>query len=281
MPLGGSLWRAAGPAITRSGYGGLVPEGDTIHHAAHRIRAALLGKTLDRVLAPHPRLAFARWPAQLTGRSLTAVQAHGKHLLLSFEGGLTVHSHLRMTGAWGVYSRGQPWRRAPSRAWLVLGAGDVEAVQFDGPVLELREDSRLRFDRALSSLGPDLLAESFDERALLARLQAGAGERAIGEALLDQRLIAGIGNVWKSESCFAAGVDPWRIAVQVPEERVLDLLRFARQGMRRCAIEGHQARPKSVYGRRGRPCLRCGAPILSRGQGDQNRVTFWCPSCQR
>lgn len=257
-----------------------MAEGDTIHRAAARISDALLGRVPDEILAPHPRHSRERWPQRLQGRALTAVDAHGKHLFVRFEGELAFHSHLRMTGAWAIQPEGRRWRRSPRRAWLVLRGAGSEVVQFDGPVLELRSDRDLRSDPRLLSLGQDVLAPSFDHARFLAALRRGDPSRTIADALLDQRTIAGIGNVWKSESCFAVGLDPWRATGEVGDEDLLGAVRFAREHMRRAAEVGHHARPEAVYGRRGQPCPRCGRAIRSRGQGENNRVTYWCPGCQ-
>jgi endonuclease-8 len=258
-----------------------MPEGDTIHYAAARIRAVLAERVPDEILTPHPRHALDRWPQRLAGRAVRAVDAHGKHLFVRFEGELTLHSHLRMTGAWSVARRGQRWRRAARRAWLIVRSGEWEVVEFDGPVLELMRDSRTRFDRQLATLGPDILGESFDLECFLTRLRTGDQTRAIGDALLDQQLVAGIGNVWKSETCFAVGVDPWRALERVRDEEASALATFAREGMQVSAREGPRARPREVYKRAGLPCVRCGAPIRQRGQGENNRLTFWCSGCQR
>src|SRR6202046_4322002 len=136
-----------------------MPEGDTIHYAAARIRAVLLGRVPEEILTPHPRHALDRWPQRLAGRAVRAVDAHGKHLFLRFEGDLTLHSHLRMSGSWSVLRRGQRWRRAAHRAWRVLRSEQWEIVEFDGPVLELMRESRTRFDRRLATLGQDILGE--------------------------------------------------------------------------------------------------------------------------
>jgi endonuclease-8 len=258
-----------------------MPEGDTIHHAAARIRAVLAGHVPEQILTPHPRHRAERWPERLAGKVVRSVDAHGKHLFVRFDGGLTLHSHLRMTGAWDVHRAGERWRRARRRAWLVLRRDGFEVVQFDGPVLELIADARTRTDPRLAALGQDVLGESFDIEPFLRRLRAQDPARPIGDALLDQRTVAGIGNVWKSETCFALAVDPWRTVADVSDEQAATLIDFARTGMRRSADEGFGARPREVYNRAGRPCKRCGTLIRSRGQGDDNRVTFWCSGCQR
>jgi endonuclease-8 len=258
-----------------------MPEGDTIHYAANRIRPVLEGRVPDEILTPQPRHACDRWPERLAERTVVSVDAYGKHLFLRFAGGLTLHSHLRMTGAWGVYPKGRCWRRSPRRAWLVIRVGETDVVQFDGPVLELMSESRTRFDRRLTALGQDVLAESFDEQRFLDRLRADDPARAIGDALLDQRTLAGIGNYWKAEACFASGLDPWRPVGGVEEREVLAAVEFAREQMRESARKGFHTRPRAVYGREGLPCPRCGTLVRCRGQGDDNRTTYWCPGCQR
>jgi len=256
-----------------------MPEGDTIHYAARRIRPLVEGR-IPQITHPNPRLRGERWPEKLAGRAVSRVDAHGKHLFVHFEGDLAIHSHLRMTGAWGTYRDGQRWRRAHGRAWLVLRTDAGEVVQFDGPVLELLTESRTRFDRRLAMLGPDILAPELDERRFLRRLRADDPTRAIGDALLDQRTIAGIGNLWKCEGCFGARVDPWRPTGSVSDEEALAIVRAARPGMQQSALDGMQDAHRVIYGRAGRPCPRCGAPIRSRGQGDDNRLTYWCEGCQ-
>src|SRR5919199_5117427 len=187
-----------------------MPEGDTILSAARRMDAALVGRPIESIETPQPRHALDRWPERLAGRSVRAVDAHGKHLFVRFDGDLTLHSHLRMNGWWGVFRRGERWRRSPRRAWLVIRTPEHEVVQFDGPVLELTTDGRTRSDRRIAGLGPDVLAADLDESAFLRRLRADDPTRGIGDALLDQRIVAGVGNMWKAEACFRARVDPWR-----------------------------------------------------------------------
>ena len=272
-----------------------MPEGDTIHNAARRVGAALLDRPIVAIETPQPRHRHDRWPERLAGRALRSVDAHGKHLFLRFEGDLTLHSHLRMGGMWGVYPRGARWRRSPRRAWLVIRTEEHEVVQFDGPVLELMTEGRTRFDQRLAGLGPDVLAEELDERRFLALLRAGDSSRAIGEALLDQRNVAGIGNVWKSEACHLAGIDPWRPVGELSEAEARAIVDGVRPLMRRSAERGgaivsfdpERRGPRRgddrthVYDRAGLPCRRCGTPVRGRGQGDDNRTTYWCPGCQR
>jgi endonuclease VIII len=258
-----------------------VPEGDTIHYAAARIRSVMEGCVPEEIIAPQPRHRLDRWPERLAGRELRAVEAHGKHLLLRFAGGLNIHSHLRMSGAWHVGSKAQPWRRSRRRAWLVLRRAGWEVVQFDGPVLELMTDTRVRTDPRLAALGPDVIGEQFDTALFLRRLREDDPTRAIGDALLEQRTVAGIGNLWKAEACFATAIDPWRTLADVTDEEAIALVAFAREHMSESARLGFAARPSAVYGRAGLPCARCGRRIRRRGQGENNRLTFWCPGCQR
>jgi endonuclease-8 len=257
-----------------------VPEGDTIHFAANRIRPVLQGRVPEQIAA-HARFAADRWPERLAGRAVDSVTAHGKHLFLRFEGDLAIHSHLRMTGAWGVHAEGRRWKRSPRRAWLVLREGGTAVVQFDGPVLELLTETRRRFDRRLAMLGPDILGEDFDEARFLRRLREDDPMRPIGDALLDQRTLAGIGNLWKAEACFGTRIDPWRPAGAVSDEEALALVRWARPRMQESARTGRQDAFRVVYGAAGRPCPRCGTLVEQRGQWDDNRPTFWCPGCQR
>jgi endonuclease-8 len=258
-----------------------MPEGDTIHRAAAEIATVMAGRIPREILTPNPRRRMDDWAKRLRGRAVRSVDAHGKHLFLRFEGGLTVHSHLRMTGLWGVYRRGQRWRRAPRRAWLVLASDDWEVVEFDGPVLELMSDGRARSDPRLAALGPDVLGEEFDSERVIARLRAADPRRAIADALLDQRIVAGIGNLWKTELCFAAGIDPWRELSALSDAEARGLIELARGLMGRSVHLGNSTRPGAVYRRAGLPCPRCGGIVRRRGQGENNRSTFWCPGCQR
>jgi endonuclease-8 len=253
-----------------------VPEGDTIHYAANRIRPVLAGHVPDELATPHPRFAAAGWPERLAGRAVTSVDAHGKHLFLRFEGELVIHSHLRMTGSWRVLER----RPRPAAAWLAIRRGDREVVQLKGPVLELLTESRTRFDQRLARLGPDILAPEFDAPRFLRRLREDDPTRPIGDALLDQRTIAGIGNLWKVEGCFEAGIDPWRRTGDVSDEEALAIVAACRPRMQQSARDGKQNRHRRIYNAAGRPCPRCGTAIRARGQWEDNRTTYWCPACQ-
>jgi len=254
-----------------------VPEGDTIHHAANRIRPVLAGHVPDEIATPHPRFARDRWPERLAGRAVTAVDAYGKHLLLRFEGDLVIHSHLRMRGRWSVRDARE---RRPGGTWLAIRRGDSEVRQLNGPVLELMTASRVRFDQRLAGLGPDILAPELDEPAILRRLREDDPTRPIGDALIDQRIVAGIGNMWKAEGCFAAAVDPWRRAGDVSDEEALAILRAVRPGMQESAAHGMGPHLQTVYGHAGAPCPRCGGTIRAAGQWEDNRTTYWCPRGQ-
>jgi endonuclease-8 len=251
-----------------------LAEGDTILRAAQRIRAALAGEVLA-VAAPNPR-GRATGVERLDGRTLMEVEARGKHLLLHF-GDAVLHSHLGMNGSWRVASPGASFGKPASSAWVVLVGGEQQAAQFGGPTLRVLSKDQLRRDPVLSRLGPDVLAVDFELETVAASLRS-ASDRSVGDALLDQHLVAGIGNIFKSEACFAAQVDPWRAVADLPDEELGRVLSCARRLMQESVARGRPSR--AVYRRAGQPCPRCGAAILSRGQGDSNRTTYWCPRCQ-
>ena len=244
-----------------------MPEGDSLHRAARRLQA-LVGERVG-VETPHPRAASVLAAERLDGRRLEAVEAVGKNLLLSFEGGLVLRSHLRMSGRWQVVERGAEKHGKP---WLVLTGAEREAVLWNGPVLELTK-------RGTRRLGPDILAEPPDVAGMVANLRREHQGRELGDALLDQRLVAGIGNVWKAESLWRAELSPWLRLGEVADEALERVLVEAGRLMR-AALDGHGGK-RVVYKQAGRPCPRCGTTIRSRGQGDDNRTAYWCPGCQR
>lgn len=256
-----------------------MPEGDTIAHAANRMRPVLAGRVPDQIETPQRRHALDRWPARLAGRAISSVDTYGKHLFLRFDGDLAIHSHLGMSGMWGVYGE-RRWSRSSGRAWIVFRCADVEVVEFDGPLLELITSARMSLDQRLSGLGPDVLAPEFDGQKFLSRLRSDERTRTIGDALLDQRNVAGIGNIWKAEGCWEVGVDPWRKLEGISNDQALAIIGALRPRMLRSAEQGPRAIQARVYGRAGRPCPRCGARLSARGQGDANRTTYWCPGCQ-
>jgi endonuclease VIII len=242
-----------------------VPEGDSLHRAARRLQV-LVGQAVG-VETPHPRAAVKRLAEQLDGLVLESVEAVGKNLLLRFAGGKVLRSHLRMTGRWRVEPRGTP--RA-GRPWLVLRGAEHEAVLWNGPVLELDRNVRL---------GPDILAEPPDYEAMRDRLRAESQDREIGDALLDQRLVAGIGNIWRAEALWAVRVSPWRPLADVSDSELRVVLEAAHAQMT-ASVEGTRSL-RRAYRRTGRPCVRCGTPIRAHAQGDGARIAYWCPGCQR
>ncbi|MFF9907486.1 Fpg/Nei family DNA glycosylase [Streptomyces olivaceus] len=259
-----------------------MPEGDTVWQAARRLHDALAGKVLTRSDFRVPRYATA----DLTGRAVLDVTPRGKHLLTRVEGGLTVHSHLRMDGSWKVFAPGQRWRGGPAhQIRVILATADRTAVGYRLPVLEILRTADEQ--RVVGHLGPDLLGPDWDPVRALGNLRADPG-RSVGEALLDQRNLAGVGNVYKSELCFLLGVTPWLPVGELPADRATQLPALAQK-----LLEANRERPVRrttglrgqdlfVYGRAPRPCLRCGTPVrvADQGDGSRERPTFWCPTCQ-
>jgi endonuclease-8 len=267
---------------------GPVPEGDTIFRTAEVLRRALLGGVIRHAGAqPRPGLLRVLRLSVLEGARVEAVEARGKHLLIGFSEGRWLRTHMRMRGSWHRYRAGEPWRLPASRASCWLETDAVVAVCFDAPEVELLTDAELGRHGRLASLGPDLLASSFDADEALRRLRADAG-RPLGEALLDQRAVAGIGNVYKSEVCFIERLDPWAPVEPCSDAQLAAALATARRllqanvrGGRRVTTDvGRPGASLWVYGRAGRPCRRCGTLILGRRQGEQGRMTYWCPRCQ-
>jgi endonuclease-8 len=244
-----------------------MPEGDAIHRAARRLQV-LVGQELE-VETPHPRAAVKQLARRLDGRRLDSVEAIGKNLLFRFEGGLVLRSHLRMSGRWRVLERDATVFGTP---WLVLRGERHAGVLWGGPVLEIDRGVALR-------LGPDILADPPDYDAMLARIRREPQERQVGDALLDQRLVAGIGNVWKVESLWAERISPWRRLADVSDEELLATLVEANRLMR-ARVDGTPVRTH-IYRRKGHACPRCGTPIESWPQGDAARMAYWCPACQK
>ena len=245
-----------------------MPEGDSLHRAARRLQV-LVGERVE-VETPHPRAAVKGLAARLDGRRLERVEAVGKNLLLHFDGGLVLRSHLRMNGRWRVERRGTI---RVGRPWLVLRVAEYEAVLWNGSVLELLAG------RAAPRLGPDILGEPPDYETMLARLRATQQVREIGDALLDQRLVAGIGNLWRAEALWEARISPWRPLNGVDDDELLGALEISHRRMR-AAIDGPRP-PRHVYRRAGRACPRCGGVVRSAPQGEHARTAYWCPGCQK
>jgi endonuclease VIII len=243
-----------------------MPEGDALHRAARRLQV-LVGQSVE-VETPHPRAAVKQLAPLLDGRRLESVEAVGKNLLLRFDGGLVLRSHLRMKGRWRVLPRDAPLFGMP---WLVLRGDRYAGALWHGPVLEL--------DRGVARrLGPDILVEPPDFDRMLANLRAERQERAVGDALLDQRFVAGIGNKWKAEALWEAQVSPWRPLREVSDDELRASLESA-QRLMRGSLDGARGGTR-VYRRKGRPCPRCRTAVKSWPQGDGARMAYWCPRCQ-
>ncbi|MCM2578785.1 Fpg/Nei family DNA glycosylase [Streptomyces meridianus] len=259
-----------------------MPEGDTVWRAARRLDRALAGQVLVRSDLRVPRFATA----DLSGREVVGTVARGKHLLTRFEGGLTLHSHLRMDGAWQLYALGERRRGGPEhQIRAILATADRIAVGYRLPVLELIRTPDE--SDAVGHLGPDLLGPDWDPEEALRRLLADPA-RPVGEALLDQRNLAGIGNVYKCELCFLGRFTPWLPMGEVPRpERLVALAKRLLEankarGMRTTTGEDRAGLRLWVYGRTARPCPRCGTrvQVAAQGPAGQERHTFWCPRCQ-
>lgn len=253
-----------------------MAEGDTILRLARRLGEALAGTKLA-VRTPGQRRPAGLPTAELDGRRLDRAESRGKHLLLHFEGGLVLHSHLGMRGSWQIYRDGERWRRPARRAWVALRGNGAEAVNFGGSTMRIAREAQLRRDPRLAGLGPDLLANDLDVAAAAAGVRIDPTTE-LGEALLDQRLVAGIGNIFKSEGCFEAGLAPQRRIEFLSDDELIAVLEATRALMLDSVETGRQ--PSRVYRKAGRPCPRCGTTIRSRAQGDAARATYWCPRCQ-
>ncbi len=259
-----------------------MPEGDTLYRIARTLTQALVGRPLTAVESTVPALVSA----QLEGRTTVAVEAHGKNLMIRLDDGRTIYSHLRMTGSWHVYRPGERWQKPRSGARLVLVTADILAVCFYAPVIELLAPGGEQRHAVLTQLGPDVLAPDFDPVAAARRL---ADPRPIGEIVMDQRVIAGIGNVYKSELLFLERIDPWCAGTSLSEAQRLALMQHTVKlmipnlapgaGIRttRASLGGPR---KWAYGRSGEACMICGTTIAMRRQGAAGRSTYYCPTCQ-
>lgn len=272
-----------------------MPEGDTVFKTARALDRALAGHTVVRFHSVFPQLTRIHQDEPVTGRTVERVTARGKHLLMTFSGDLVLRTHLRMHGSWHLYPIGQRWRRPRAAMRIVLATDAVEAVAFDVPVAELT--TRAGVERELAALGPDLLAHTFDEADAVRRLRA-LGDCRIGDALLEQRAMAGVGNVFKSEICFACRVHPATPVERLDDEQLRELVRTARRQLQANVVEHgphgpapapwrrrttRLADPRAslwVYGRAGRACRRCGGRIEVARYGEDIRLTYWCPRCQ-
>src|SRR5688572_2030119 len=274
-----------------------MPEGDTIFRAARTLHRALAGRAVTRFESVFPALTRVDADRPLAGRTIERVDARGKHLLIWFSGDLILRTHMRMHGSWHVYRPHERWQRPHRDMRIVLETDDFHAVAFSVPVAEFETAASLERTRPLRDLGPDPLSEDFDAADAVARLASRAGIE-IGDALLDQSAIAGIGNVYRSEVLFAGRVNPFVPAGMLGREDlerlVTTAVRFMRAnvgGRASAAIETYRGLRRTtgrndpgarlwVYGRAGKPCRRCGTLISRRRQGPHARSTYWCAQCQ-
>ena len=269
-----------------------MPEGDTLHRIAAGLRPFLVGRVVTAASArrPGPRAEL------LVGARIESVESVGKHLLIRFDRGLELRTHLGMHGSWHRYSPGERWLRSPARARLVIEVPGAIAVCFDAPTVELLETRAEAIHPVLAELGPDLLTPGFGEPELaeaVRRLRARHAAATIAEAILDQRSLAGIGNVYKSETLFVERVDPFAAVETLKDADLRRLVETARRlllanasGGPRTTTSEHPEEVRRlgrlwVYDRAGRPCRRCGAIVRSVRHGLNDRRTFWCPACQR
>ena len=273
-----------------------MPEGDTIYRAARTLNQALAGETVTRFETGLAQLANVDRDTPIAGRIVERVAAVGKHLLMTFSGGLVLRTHMRMNGSWHIYRPGERWQMSPGAMRILIGTTDWVAVAFNVHVAEFVREDALDRHRPVATLGPDLLG-AFDSTQALARVR-GQGSRPVHEVLLDQRVMAGIGNVYKSEVLFLRRLHPDTSADAVDDEEWLSLMELAvrllkaniaetsgqgietYRGLRRTTGRMNPADRLWVYSRGGQPCRKCGTAIASRKEGDDARVTYWCPRCQ-
>ena len=273
-----------------------MPEGDTIHRAALTLHRALAGQRVVRFESVLPALTRVHQDSPLTGQIVDAVAARGKHLLMRFSGGQTLRTHMRMNGSWHIYRPGERWQRPRRDMRIVVATERYEAVGFNIPVAEFIETASVAKHQELRRLGPDLLAGNFDREEAIRRLTNHADASA-ADALLNQRVVAGIGNVYKSEVLFACGVNPFVPVATLTAEQVACLIDTAFKlmranvsgslapmttytGYRRTTRRDDPRERLWVYGRGRLPCRRCGTPVRVRKQGPDARLTYWCPRCQ-
>ncbi len=253
-----------------------MPEGDSILRLARRLAPALGDEPL-RASAPHPRGRLGGVEA-LDGRRLLGIDTHGKHLLMRFDGDLVLHSHIAMTGGWGIFDPASLGARTLRGAWLVLTGGPRVVAQYRGPTLRVLTPAQVRADLRLRSLGPDALSPDFAVARVLARIRRGDRSRALADVLLDQRIIAGPGLIYASEGPAAVGINPLDPVGRLSDAQLCEVVSATRDLMREAVISGRQ--PRTVQSRKGRPCRRCGTPVASASVGDNARRVYWCPACQ-
>lgn len=261
-----------------------MPEGDALYRFAARVDAALRGKPIRaaRTQGPGPVPAVER----IVGTTCSGAWSRGKNLFISFDNGLVLRSHLRMYGTWHVYRPSEPWGRPAREARLVLEVDDAVVVNFSAPVIELLELRAIEHHRPVASLGPNLLDDNFDPREALARLRHPLrADLTIGDALMDQGVMAGVGNIWKHETLFRCGTYPWLRVRELDDDALMALIETAQHLLRASVGKpnrwGLERRPEMfVYLRAGQPCRRCGSHLRTARQGVDIRFTTWCPNCQ-
>lgn len=274
-----------------------MPEGDTIFRTARTLQKVLAGHRATHFDTAYAHLARVNDDGPIAGRMIERCEAAGKHVLIVFEGDLILRTHMRMNGSWHVYRHGERWWRGPQAMRVRIDTADWVAVAFDVPVAEFVTAKQLVSTDPVAALGPDLLKPEFDRDEAIRRVRA-AGALPIAQALLDQRLVAGIGNVYKSEVLFLAGVHPDTPASAVAQDALERMMDLARSLLQANVVDGtpaaiqtyrslrradRRADPEDslwVYSRGGRPCRKCGATIASKKMGLDARATYWCPVCQ-
>jgi endonuclease VIII len=267
-----------------------MPEGDSIFRAARTLNRALAGRTVTRFETVFPPLTRVDQDQPLRGRVVERVESRGKHLLMWLSGGLVLRTHMRMNGSWHIYRPGERWQRPHHDMRIAIATADFEAIAFNVPVAEFLTARDAERQPDLRDLGPDPLGESFDEAEAVARMTA-RGDTEVADALLDQRAIAGVGNIYKSETLFMCRVNPFTLVRDLDPERVTRLVTTAATLLRANVTETsaggivttRRADPSArlwVYGRGGKPCRRCGTPVSCKKQGPHARSTYWCEKCQ-
>lgn len=252
-----------------------MPEGDTILRAARSLDAWLAGREVTAARSRTVKAPLRR----VVGCRVEHVEARAKHLLIRFSGGLVLHTHMQMTGSWHVYRQGERWQKPAWRVAALIEADDHVAVCFDAPVVELLTDREADDHPALARLGPDVLRPPLDLAEVRRRAATRPSDTPIGDILLDQRVVSGIGNIYRCESLFVRRIHPATpLGAVVPE--ALDALVSEAARLMTASVASHRHRPW-VYGRAGRPCRRCGVPIeVDRAADDHARIVYWCPRCQ-
>ena len=278
-----------------------MPEGDTIYRTARTLQKVLGGKVVTAFETGLAKLAAVNDESPIVGRTVERVEARGKWCLIFFSGDLILVTHMLMSGSWHIYKAGEKWWQPRSRMRVVITCGDYQAVAFNVPIAEFHMARSLERSSQVPKLGPDVLSEGFSvEHGVQALRERAAShpEDEVGVVLLNQRVMAGLGNVYKSEVAFTARVNPFRAMRTITEREMEALVEVARKYMTANVAEGtseqmvtytgprrttramdHGAR-MWVYRRQGEECRRCGAAIMMRKQGVQVRSTYWCPSCQ-